>query len=360
VGVATVENDPIGDFTDAAQGAQAATGYLNAHGGINGHPVTLDVCPMKSSSGGDVCANTFVGKKDVAVILGISTQDNTMFPILKSAGIPVLGGSPLTPADFADDGNHWEFAGGPASELFTMPTFAATGLHIKSAVILQPAAVNGPTLTSYAKTSLAKSGVTNVKVIEAPAATSDPTSSLVQANASHPDAIFFEYNPPSCVNVMKDVTQLGITAKTFYFSSCGATQVLQAAGSAAKNAYIAAEQFGLTWAPTNPQVVFYKAAMDKAGFSKVETDATAGLGFGGAMNFYAAAIAIGADKLSGETINAYFASSSGKPNWLADTYSCANPPLPTVSKALCASSARILQVQSGGKLTDVSKQWFSS
>jgi ABC-type branched-subunit amino acid transport system substrate-binding protein len=359
VGVATVENDPIGDFTSAALGVQAATKYLNAHGGISGHRVQLDICPMKSTSGGGVCANSFVAHKDVAVILGISTQDDTMFPILKSAGIPVLGGSPLTPVDGVFDGNHWEFSGGPLTELYAMPSFAVGHLHIKSAVIVQPAAANGPTLTGYAEASLKKNGVTDVKVVEGPAATADPTSTLVQANASHPDAIFFEYNPPACATVMTDVKQLGITAKTFYFSSCNDAKVLQAAGSASDGVYTPAEAMLPTLYPDNPQVKVYVTAMDAAGYANTLPQVVATLGFQAAMNFYAAANEIGAAKLNGTSINSYFASSDNKPNWLANTYSCAHPPLPDVSKPLCGSSARILQVQNG-KLVDVGGKWYSS
>jgi ABC-type branched-subunit amino acid transport system substrate-binding protein len=338
---------------------QAATKYLNEHGGISGHEVKLDICPMKSTSGGDVCANSFVSDRDVAVILGISTLDNEIFPILKSAGIPVLGGSPLTPVDSVDDGNHWEFSGGPLSELFAMPSYAVSQLHIKSAVIVQPAAANGPTLTSFAQASLKKNGVTDVKVVEGPAATADPTSTLVQVNASHPDAIFFEYNPPACATVMKDIKLLGITAKTFYFSSCNETEVLQATGSASNGVYTPADQLLTAFAPDNPQVKFFVAAMNAAGYGNKISDVLGDLGFQAAMNFYAAADEIGADNLNGSSINAYFAGTDNKPSWLADTYSCANPPLPAVSKSLCASSERIVQIQDG-KLVDVGGKWYSS
>jgi ABC-type branched-subunit amino acid transport system substrate-binding protein len=359
VGVATIENDPIGDFTSAALGAQAATNYLNAHGGITGHEVKLDICPMKSTSGGGVCANSFVAHRDVAVILGISTQDDVMFPILKSAGIPVLGGSPLTPADSVFDGNHWEFSGGPLSQLSAMPSYAVSHLHIKSAVIVQPAAANGPTLTGYVQASLTKNGVTNVKVVQGPAATADPTSTLVQANASHPDAIFFEYNPPACATVMTDVKQLGITAKTFHFSSCNDTRVIEAAGAASDGVYTSADQLLTTFAPDNPQVKFYVAAMDAAGYASKVSDVLGALGFQAAMNFYAAANQIGAAKLDGKSIDSYFAGSRNKPNWLSDTYSCAVPPLPAASTSLCASSERIVQIQNG-KLVDVGGKWYSS
>jgi branched-chain amino acid transport system substrate-binding protein len=357
IGVTTVENDPIGDFTSAADGAAAATKYLNAHGGIDGHPVALNICAQTSTSGGDVCANSFVQDKDVAVIEGIVTQDNVMFPILKSAGIPVIGGSPLTPADFADDGNHWQFSGGPLSEFFAMPEYAARVLHIKSAVIVQPAAENGPTLTSYALTALKANGVTDVKVVDGPAATEDPTSTLVEADASHPDAIFFEYNPPACTTVMKDIQQLGITAKTFYFSSCNAQSVLSAAGSAANGIYTPADQLQPSFAADNPQVKIYESAMTTAGFASDLTQVVGELGFEAAMNFYAAAQSIGADKLNGESIDAYFAKTNNMPNWLADTYSCAQPPLPTIEKSLCGSAEQILEVENG-KLTDIGGKWY--
>ena len=358
IGVTTIEKDPIGDFTDAAYGAQAAVSYVNGHGGIQGHPIKAIVCPMLSTSGGAQCANEFVADKVVAVIEGLSTLDSEIFPILSAANIPVIGGAPITPVDFVNNHDHWQFAGGPLSELFGSFDYAVNTLHVKSMTVVMPASPSAQTEISEAKQAFARYNFTNYKTLIAPGTTADPTPTLVQVNADHPDAIFFGYQPPTCATVMKDIKQVGVTAKTMYFSNCGIDQVLSAAGSAAEGVYISGDQINPVWDPSDPEGKVMKAALEATGHQSSLSDSITDLGFQATMNVAEALDKIGANATSTQ-INQYFETSNSVPSWLGVPFSCGSPPFPTLDPALCSSAVKLLQVQNGALNLIGGGAWYS-
>lgn len=81
---------------DIQTGLKAAASAINAAGGINGKKINVTVC----NDGGDVnqaaaCARQAVTGKYVAIVGGVSLYDNSVFPIIEPAGIPVIGENPL-------------------------------------------------------------------------------------------------------------------------------------------------------------------------------------------------------------------------------------------------------------------------
>lgn len=66
--------------------------YINAHGGINGHPLEVTTCDEK----GDpnvlaACGRTAVADHDVAVVGSFTLNGNSIVPILQAANIPWFG-----------------------------------------------------------------------------------------------------------------------------------------------------------------------------------------------------------------------------------------------------------------------------
>jgi branched-chain amino acid transport system substrate-binding protein len=93
LGVQSLDTGPVA-YPQNTYGAKAAEWYINNKlGGINGRPVKLDVCSGDGTpETGVKCANDFVAG-DVPVVFDAydGTSMGAMTPILKSAGIPIVG-----------------------------------------------------------------------------------------------------------------------------------------------------------------------------------------------------------------------------------------------------------------------------
>ena len=80
-------------YPDTGYGAEGAEYYVNkVLGGVNGRPVKLDICDGDGSPEHAInCANGFVSKKVAAVVDAYEPALQGALPVLKSAGIPLIG-----------------------------------------------------------------------------------------------------------------------------------------------------------------------------------------------------------------------------------------------------------------------------
>lgn len=92
--------------------AQAYAKYVNAHGGINGHPLDVTVCNDRNDANAAAnCARKAVSDHAVAVIGSFSLGSGQILPILEPAGIPYLGGYALDPAEYTSTDSYPIVAG---------------------------------------------------------------------------------------------------------------------------------------------------------------------------------------------------------------------------------------------------------
>lgn len=97
-------------------GAQAGVDKVNEAGGINGHKLELIACNDNNDPNTAAgCARQAVQEKVVAVLGGFSTFEPQLIPVLEKAGIPVIGGTPIT--NFTSK-VIYPVTGGAASSLF--------------------------------------------------------------------------------------------------------------------------------------------------------------------------------------------------------------------------------------------------
>ncbi|NVI89056.1 ABC transporter substrate-binding protein [Actinomadura sp. BRA 177] len=93
LGVQSLDTGPVA-YPQNTYGAEAAEWYINNKmGGIGGRPVKLDICSGDGTpETGVKCANDFVAKNAPVVFDAYDgTSMGAMTPILKSAGIPIVG-----------------------------------------------------------------------------------------------------------------------------------------------------------------------------------------------------------------------------------------------------------------------------
>jgi branched-chain amino acid transport system substrate-binding protein len=82
----------------AAPGAKAWAGWVNAHGGINGHPVKLEIVDSQATPAKAISELADLVSKHVVAIGSFldSGVENAIAPDLDKAKIPLLGSSPST------------------------------------------------------------------------------------------------------------------------------------------------------------------------------------------------------------------------------------------------------------------------
>ncbi|MER5428057.1 ABC transporter substrate-binding protein [Streptomyces sp. NPDC002588] len=82
--------------------AQAYEKWINANGGIKGGPLKVVTCNEKNDPDeAEKCAQQAVAEKVVAVVGSYSLAGDRYMPILEKAGIPYLGGTGVSAAEFS-------------------------------------------------------------------------------------------------------------------------------------------------------------------------------------------------------------------------------------------------------------------
>src|ERR1700681_2724229 len=81
------------DNSSEVPAAQAAVKYVNQYlGGVNGHPITLDVCDTQQTpSGGTDCGNQMVSDGVPVVLESVSGQAGSVYTPVAAANIPYVG-----------------------------------------------------------------------------------------------------------------------------------------------------------------------------------------------------------------------------------------------------------------------------
>ncbi|MFF3850761.1 ABC transporter substrate-binding protein [Streptomyces sp. NPDC002328] len=83
--------------------AQAYEKWINANGGIKGSPLKVLTCNEKNDPDeAEKCAQQAVAEKVVAVVGSYSLAGDRYMPILEKAGIPYLGGTGVSAAEFSN------------------------------------------------------------------------------------------------------------------------------------------------------------------------------------------------------------------------------------------------------------------
>ncbi len=135
IGIMNPEGDPNGSFPEYTVMAQAAVDFINNElGGIGadyatgtpGRPIKLEVCKMAISPvDSQKCANELAAKNPLVVYSTLNFFGNH-FPILVEAGIPVVVGTPISPADFTTAGVYAIGGGGGCLGVHTGLIYYAT------------------------------------------------------------------------------------------------------------------------------------------------------------------------------------------------------------------------------------------
>ncbi|MEV6327221.1 ABC transporter substrate-binding protein [Streptomyces sp. NPDC051909] len=101
VGVITSATSPVGGdaLTGPRDGALAYFAALNARGGLDGRRIEVLTCDDGGSGvGNNACVHRLVDERKVFALVATTALDYAGAPRVSAAGVPDIGGQPLTPA----------------------------------------------------------------------------------------------------------------------------------------------------------------------------------------------------------------------------------------------------------------------
>ncbi|MFI9003151.1 ABC transporter substrate-binding protein [Streptomyces sp. NPDC053541] len=101
VGVITSATSPVGGdaLTGPRDGALAYFAALNARGGLDGRRIEVVTCDDGGSGvGNNACVHRLVDERKVFALVATTALDYAGAPRVSAAGVPDIGGQPLTPA----------------------------------------------------------------------------------------------------------------------------------------------------------------------------------------------------------------------------------------------------------------------
>ncbi|MFF3606330.1 ABC transporter substrate-binding protein [Streptomyces sp. NPDC002463] len=101
VGIITSTTSPVGGqtFTGPRDGARAYFDALNARGGLDGRRVEVETCDDGGSGvGNNACVHRLIDERGVFALVATTALNYAGAPLVARAGVPDIGGQPLTPA----------------------------------------------------------------------------------------------------------------------------------------------------------------------------------------------------------------------------------------------------------------------
>jgi branched-chain amino acid transport system substrate-binding protein len=285
IGFANQTAGSLGTYPDVTAGFNAAVSYINTKlGGVGGKKIVLDSCAVDGTPAStQACAQQMVEAKPNFVMWGNDYNASVAWPILKSAGIFVIGQLPLTDADFSASNvaffNPGTVGSGPGTAAY-IGQHPLTNKKVGVLVSQNPAALAAGQLLTKPLKDL---GYSTQTVAVSPTAT-DYTSSLLSVNPHDLGGLSEELAANGCVAFADAYGQQAITTPVYANQTCYAPDVLQAAGKY----MVGWKVTELTEDPegTSPDAVTYRNAMTSYGAANFIISGQAALAFSTMMTTY--------------------------------------------------------------------------
>lgn len=243
--------------------AKAAARFLNARGGINGHPIDVLYCNDKNDPNlATKCAQQAVTEKVVALVGSASfNMSTTVIPMMEKAKIPVINPQlfgPLegtSPTVFQTSGTF--YAGYSA-----VGQFLAANQARSVAFIHSTSAASQSTVTNVTK-SLKRSGLDMAADVSIPLNSGSVTPAVAQAVNANADAIVVGTNSTVNSQVFPALRQMGVdfskTIVVSYASTANDLMVKQIGPDVMEDVYA----LGTYPALSDESMQDYMAAMDR-------------------------------------------------------------------------------------------------
>ena len=391
IGFQNPEGDPAGSFPEYRFGAEAAVGYINNElGGIGadlaagkpGRPIKLEVCSMAiNPTDSTKCANELAAKKPFLVFSSLNFFGNH-FATYNAAKIPVIVGTPISPADFTSPGTYAIGGGGGCLGVHTGLIEFATN-DLKGQKVAVPWAntppgvfcyndlekkplnvLNGATPAKDNTAALTQPKLTHIGVPILPGS-ADVTPQAQQVLDFKPDVIVFSAQGADCWTFVNALGKLGWTPSKIPLvlsGACTDDKAATAAGDLAKGIYFVGAspitQTANLKGLLQEQSKLYLSKSDKYGAKDQKLKGFATQGFLGLMNVWEqgnVAAKGNPTTLTAQGLEDAFAKSSRSNSWGSTPLECTAAAAPYIS--VCNS--RVTTTQWNGTGYDVKRADFS-
>jgi len=293
-----------------ANAVKLAEKSINAHGGVNGHPIQVDV--VDDGAKADVAAQLatqMLSSGHVAVFCGSRTD--TSAAVARVTGAANVLQVYTTPTE-----SLWRTPRGVAKTLFevnprdqleaiALLTFAKSRLHASKIAILHDENLYGSGGSTIAQNEAKTLGMTIVGDESYPGTATDFTAQIVKLRDAKPDAIVLWGATTTPGLAIKAARTLGVTVPILGSSGIGSPAILNVAGGAAAGVVYSASP--ISPVPTSEQKAF-ETLYD--GEYHAPANAFAAMGWD-AVQMIAAALREAKGKTDGASLAA--ALESGKP-----------------------------------------------
>jgi branched-chain amino acid transport system substrate-binding protein len=246
-------------YKNIAESARVYGSWINAHGGINGHPLKVKFCDARGTpTGATACARKAVADHAVAVIGSFTFTGDAIVPVLQAAKTAYFGlCCALSPTEFHSPvsfptGNQPMYAVGLVARA------VQDGCKKMVGVIIQGAEIFEPFMTNAAK-HLGKT----ITYVSLPATAQDYSPQVAEATGGGTDCLLMVVSETPYIAWMGPFAQSGSKARMYGPQGNLDQKVIAAAPAAAEGGVIAAMFSSLAlpaWADYRAALKQYKAA----------------------------------------------------------------------------------------------------
>lgn len=197
-------------FPAVGQAAQAATKYVNAHGGIGGKSVNLVVCDMKNDNqSAQECGQQFANDANMPfAILGLTLNGGPFYAAMNAAHKPILGGLGITPADNSPADTYFYY---PGATYYYSIAQAVKKKGWKSIAYIDENEAASTAGEQTVASQLSGTGV-SIKATTIPTSASDVTPQVAAAGISSADATLI-FTSGTCPQIASAMQGLSIKPK---------------------------------------------------------------------------------------------------------------------------------------------------
>jgi branched-chain amino acid transport system substrate-binding protein len=332
------------------EGAVGVTNYVNAHGGINGAKIKLDICSTDSTPEGSIaCANTAIDNHDVAEFVAVDLAADASVPKLSQAGVPMVMDFPAGTITGTNPDVTVFSGSAPAQIAGPFKYFAGQGGKSFAVVTVDEPAGHEtiPPVTDPTSKAL---GIP-IHDFYVNQTNPDFNSIILALKNAHADYVFVPLPEGQCTSLLSAANSLSFNGHLI-FSSC--SQYIAADSSASVGTYLTSPVYpyvGATEAPPaiKSQLETYGQVMSAAGYPASEySSGDVLVGYAGMGDFIAvlqtipASTPITASTAKSALHTAKFLGLFGEP------MDCTGANAVRTDLTACTSSFPLVQVTKGG------------
>lgn len=228
-------------YKNIAETARVYGSWINAHGGINGHPLRVKNCDARGTpTAATACARKAVADHAVAVIGSFTFTGDAIVPVLKAGNTAYFGMCcPISPLEFAATStNTFSTGNQPLYAVGLVSRAVHDGCKKMVGVIIQGAEIFEPFMSNAAK-NLGKT----ITYVSLPATAQDYSPQVAQATSGGTDCLLMVVSETPYIAWMGPYVQSG--AKTRMYGPQGNLdqKVIAAAPQSATNGSVIAAMF---------------------------------------------------------------------------------------------------------------------